>query len=80
MKEHESPKWLEKPNLTLVIDLNSMSSSWKELIGDINKMTAGSPQGYGTVRVLSDLPEVGSLWQRRPSEVLVECDKERKGM
>ena len=73
----------EKPDLALVIDLNSMAGSWEPLIDNIRKMIGGLPQGYNrAVRVLlSNLPEESSrLWQRRPSEVLLEYDKERKGM
>ena len=69
------------PNLTLIIDLNSMDSTGKELIDNIRKMTAGLPQGCGTMRVLlSNLPETSNLWEHRPSEILLEYDKERKGM
>ena len=67
-----------KQNLTLIIDLNSMTSSLEGLVGNIRKMIACLPKAYGTVRVLlSSLPET---WQHRPSEVLLEHDKERKGM
>ena len=67
-----------KQNLTLIIDLNSMTGALEGLVGNIRKMIACFPKAYGTVRVLlSNLPET---WQHRPSEVLLEHDKERKGM
>ena len=79
--EEENPKRSGKPNLTLIIDLKSMASTWKELIDNIREMTACLSQGYGAVRVLlSNLPEMGGLWQHRPSEILLEYDKERNGM
>ena len=78
LKEQENPR---KRNLTLVMDLNSMASAWAGLVDNIRKMTAGLPQGYGTVRILlSNLPEISNLWQHGPSEILLEYDKERKGM
>ena len=81
LEEQENPKPPGKPNLTLIIDLKSMASTWKELINYIRQMIAGLPQGYGTVKVLlSNLPEISGLWHRRPSEILLEYDKERKGM
>ena len=72
---------LRKQNLTLIIDLNSMASAWEGLVDNIRKMTAGLPQSCGAVRVLlSNLPEVSDLGQHRPSEVLLQHDKEGKGM
>ena len=71
----------EEQNLTLVIDLGSEDSAWEDLVDNIRGMTASLPQSYGTVRILlSNLPEIGNLWQHRPSEILLEYDKERKGM
>ena len=70
-----------KQNLTLIIDLNSMASAWEGLVDNIRKMTASLPQSYGTVRVLlSNLPEASNLGQHRPSEVLLEHNKERNSM
>ena len=83
LEERGNLERLGKPNLTLVIDLSSIADSWEQLIGNIRKMTAGLPQGhYGAVRVLlSNLPEASSsCWLHRPSEVLLEYDRERKGM
>ena len=81
LKEHGNAKRQGKPNLTLIIDLNSVAGTWNELIKNIRGMTAGLQHIYGTVRVLlSNLPETGNLWQHRPSEILLEYDKERKGM
>ena len=81
LKEKENPNHPGNPNLTLIIVLDSKSSTWKELIDNIRKMTAGLPRGYGTVRVLlSDLPEASNLHWQRPSEILLEYDKERQGM
>ena len=82
LKEKEGPAHRGKPNLTLIIALDSESSTWKGLIDNVRGMAAGLPRGYGTVRVLlSDLPEASNLhWQHRPSEVLLEYDKERQGM
>ena len=75
------PEIPRERNLTLVIDLNSMASAWEELVDGIREMTAGMPQTYGTVRILlSNLPETGDRWKARSSEVLLEYDKERKGM
>ena len=81
LKEHGNAKRQGKSNLTIVIDLNSMASGWKGLIDNIRKMTAGLSPSYGAVGVLlSNLPEINNLWQHRPSEILLEYDKERKGM
>ena len=80
LRQRENPKRLGKPNFTLIVDLNTMDGAWNELIDNIRKMTVGL-QGYGTVRVLiSNLPETSNLWQHRPAEILLEYDKERKGM
>ena len=81
LMQRENPKRLGKPNFTLVVDLNTMGSAWNELVNNIRKMTVGLPQGYGSVRVLiSNLPETSNLWQHQPAEILLEYDKERKGM
>ena len=81
LRDLREPGIPRKRNLTLVIDLNSMDSTWEELVGGIREMTAGMPQAYGTVRILlSNLPETSNRWQTRPFEVLLEYDKERKGM
>ena len=78
LKEPEIPR---KRNLTLVIDLNSAASAWEGMVENIQKMTAGMTQTYRTVRILlSNLPEASNRWQTRPSEILLEYDKERKGM
>ena len=78
LKEQEIPR---KRNLTLVVDLNSAASAWEELVENIRNMTADMTQVYGTVRILlSNLPETSNRWQTRPSEILLEYDKERKGM
>ena len=78
LKEPEIPG---ERNLTLVIDLNSMAGSCEGLVDNIRNMTADMPQAYGKVRVLlSNLPETSNRWQTRPSEILLEYDKERKGM
>ena len=78
LEEPENPR---KQNLTLIIDLNSMASAWEGLVDNIRKMIAGLPQSYGAVRVLlSNLPEVSGVGQHRTSEILLEHDKERKGM
>ena len=78
LKDPDIPR---KRNLTLVIDLNSMASGWEEMVDSIREMTAGMPQAYGSVRILlSNLPEASDRWQTRPSEILLEYDKERKGM
>ena len=70
-----------KRNLTLVIDLNSMASGWEGMIGNIREMTTSMPQAYGSVRILlSNLLEASDRWQTRPSEILLEYDKERQGM
>ena len=77
-KDPENPR---EQDLTLVIDLGSVDSAWGELVDNIRGMTAGLPRGYGTVRILlSNLPETRNLWQHRPFEILLEYDKERKGM
>ena len=77
LKDLENPR---EQDLTLVIDLGSAASAWEELVDNIRGMTAGLPQGYGTVRILlSNLPETRNPWQDRPSEILLEYDKERKG-
>ena len=71
----------QKRNLTLVIDLNSMASCWKVLVDNIREVTTGLPQVYRSVRILlSNLPETSNRWRTRPSEILLEYDKERKGM
>ena len=81
LKEPGNSRHQGKSNLTIVIDLNSMASSWKGLIDDIREMTAGLSQRYRAMGVLlSNLPETSNLWQHRPSEILLEYDKERKGM
>ena len=83
LEERGNLERLGKPDLALVIDLNLMDGSSKPLIDNIRKMIESLPQDYyRAVRVLlSNLPEESSgLWQRRPSEVLLEYDKERKGM
>ena len=78
LEEPENPR---KQNLTLIIDLNSVESACEGLVNNIRKMTAGLSRSYGAVRVLlSNLPEVSDLGQHRPSEILLEHDKERKGM
>ena len=78
LKDPDIPR---KRNLTLVIDLNSMASGWEGLVDNIREMTAGMPQVYGSVRILlSNLPEASDRWQIRPFEILLEYDKERKGM
>ena len=75
------PRRQRKPNLTLIIDLNRMVSTWKTLIDNIRQMTAALRQDYRTVRVLiSNMPEINDPWQPRQSEALLEYDKERKGM
>ena len=77
LKEPEIPR---KRNLTLVIDLNSMTSAWDGLDDNISKMTAVMPQASWTVRILlSNLPETSDRCQTWPSEN-IEYDKERKGM
>ena len=77
LKEPEIPR---KRNLTLVIDLNSMTSAWDGLDDNISKMTAVMPQASWTVRILlSNLPETSDRCQTWPSEI-IEYDKERKGM
>ena len=66
-------------NLTLIIDLKMKARTWEGLVENIRQMTAGLMKAYGTVRVLlSNVPEA-SLGQRS-SEILLEYDKERKGM
>ena len=78
LKELEIPG---ERNLTLVINLNSMAGPCEGLVDNIRNMTADMPQAYGKVRVLlSNLPETSNRWQTRPSEILLEYDKERKGM
>ena len=75
----KKPENSEKQNLTLIIDLNSMTSNWRVLIDNIRQMTTSLMKAYETVRVLlSNVPEK-SLGQR-PSEILLEYDKEREGM
>ena len=77
----KDPENSGEQNLILVIDLGSAASAWRELVDNIRGMTASLPQGYGTVRILlSNLPETRDLWQHRPPEILLEYDKERKGM
>ena len=81
--KQEYPRYQWKPNLTLIIGLNRMIShcTWEKLIGNIRQMATALQQDYGTVRVLlSNVPETTDLWQPRQSEVLLEYDKERKGM
>ena len=79
--KQEYPMRQRKPNLTLIIDLNRMVNIWKTLIGNIRQMTTALQQDYGTVRVLlSNLPETKDPWQLQPSEIVLEYDKERKGM
>ena len=78
LKEH---KIFRKRNLTLVIDLGSIAGAWDKLVDNIREMTAGMSQTYGTMRILlSNLPETSNPWGTLPSEILVEYDKERKGM
>ena len=78
LKNSDVPR---KRNLTLVIDFNSMASGWEGMVDNIHEMTAGMPQTCGSVRILlSNLPEASDRWQARPSEILLEYDKERKGM
>ena len=75
------PRRQRKRNLTLIIDLNQMVSTWKTLIDNIRQMTTALRQDYGTVRVLhSNVPETTDHWQPRQSEALLEYDRERKGM
>ena len=77
----EEPEIPGKRNLTFVINLNLMAGSCEGLVDNIRNMTAGLLQAYGKVRVLlSNLPETSNRWQTRPSEILLEYDKERKGM
>ena len=83
LRKREYPRRQRKPNLTLIIDLNQMigHGTWEELIGNIRQMATALQQDYGTVRVLlSNVPETTDPWQPRQSEVLLEYDKERKGM
>ena len=68
-------------NLTLVIDLHSMASEWEGLVDNIREVAELLSQTCGTLRVLLlNLPEASTLWETRPSEILLEYDKERKGM
>ena len=70
-----------KPNLTLIIDLHRVVRTWKTLVGNIRQMATALRQDYGTVRVLlSNVPETNDPWQPRQSEILLEYDRERKGM
>ena len=76
--KQEYPRRWRKPNLTIVIDLDPMVSTWKTLIGNIRQMATALRQDYRTVRVLlSNVPEINDPWQPRQSEVLLEYDKER---
>ena len=78
LEDLEDPEDPRKQGLTLIIDLNSMASGWEGLVNNIRSMRAGSRQ---CVRVLlSNLPEGSNLGQNRPTEILLEYDKERKGM
>ena len=80
-RKQEYPRRQRKPNLTLIIDLNQMVSTWKTLIDNIRQMAIALRQDYGTVRVLlSNVPETADPWQPRQSEILLEYDRERKGM
>ena len=66
-----------KQGLTLIIDLGSMASGWEGLVDNIRRMTSSRQ----FVRVLlSNLPGGSNLGQNRPSEILLEYGKERKGM